>query len=107
MSTPTNGWDRNIELLLANWSEQIIINEYEYRKRANFFKKLYNIFGVFGIIAQTGALTSLINAIASKDYGIILIIVAVLETLILIADGIDTFFNFGGACEKYYEGLIK
>ena len=100
----TNGWDRNIERLLGNWSQQVTINETEYRKQANNFKKWHYAFGAFGIITQTGALTTLLNAIATGNAtGPMLIIVAVLESLILVADGLNAFFNFGGGSEKYYE----
>lgn len=97
----TNGWDRTIENLLINWSKQITINEHEYRKRGSFYKRVYTIFGAFDIIAQTGILTSLINAIASNNYGVIVYVAAV-ECLVLIASGLDRFFNFGSASEMYY-----
>jgi len=98
-----NGWDNTIEKLLANWSQQISINENEYRKHATNYKKLYYIFESFCIITQTGSLTTLINAIANDSGIIVYIIVAVLDSLNLVVAALSTFFNFAGISEKYYE----
>lgn len=97
-----NGWNKTLEKLLVNWSQQISINESVCIKRGYKLKVYYYCFGVFIIIAQTGALTTLINAIATGNNGNILIVVAILETLSLIAQGIDTFFDFSSASKVYY-----
>ena len=110
----TNGWTKNVERLLRNWSQQISINENEYRKQGSYYRNWYYVFGAFIVIAQTGALTTLINVVISmntdKDEckkteaaAVLLVIVAVIETFVLVAQGIDKFFNFGSASEQYYE----
>ena len=110
----TNGWTKSIERLLKNWSQQISINEDEYRKRGTFYRAWYYAFGVFSVIAQTGALTTLINVIVSiintpdkcKPSNVnlgLLVFIAIMETLILIAQGLDKFFNFGSGSEQFYE----
>ncbi len=112
--SPTNGWTKSVERLLKNWSQQISINEDEYRKRGTYYRAWYYAFGVFSVIAQTGALTTLINVIISiintpdkcKPSNVnlgLLVFIAVMETLILIAQGLDKFFNFGSGSEQYYE----
>jgi len=106
-----NSWTKAIKLLLQNWSKQISINENEYRKRGRRYRNLYYAFGAFIVIAQTGALTTLINTIvtaskSSKSCSSIigwLIFSAVMETLVFVAQGLDKFFNFGAASEQYYE----
>ena len=120
-----NGWSRNVEKLLKNWSEQISINESEYRKRGSYNKRWYYAFGIFIVVAQTGALTTLINVIIRlltktptdncgktpspmmeetnfTDTGL-LIFTAIMNTIILIIQGINTFFDFGSKSEKFFE----
>lgn len=115
------GWTKQIEKLLRKWDTQITLNEIEYRKRGTFYRKWYFGVGIFLVISQTGAVTTLINIIISilsqQPIGggdcsqptaynpattIILVIVAVIQTIILIVQGIDKFFNFGAAVEQYY-----
>lgn len=97
----TNGWDRNIEHLLINWSKQVTINEQEYRKRGSVYGKVYSFLNGFNIIAQTGILTTLWTSINSANYSLILY-VAIIDCLAFIASGLETFFNFGRASELYY-----
>ena len=113
----SNGWTSNIERLLQNWSKQVTVNEHEYRKRGAYHRRWYIAFGIFLIVGESGALTVLINDIVAIIYkdaknddncegvaiGSVLIIVAIMMTLILIAQGIDKFFNFGSRSEKFYE----
>lgn len=122
-----NGWSRNVEKLLRNWSAQISINEGEYRKRGSYYKRLYVAFGIYLVIADTGALTTLINVIISTiletpqpctttmtpsssvstaqkvTNTALLIFVAIMSTFNLIMLGVDKFFDFGGKSEKFFE----
>lgn len=108
----TNGWDKSIEKLLNNWSLQISINEDEYRKRGTYYRRLYYGVGAFIVTTQTGALTTLVNVIisvaasgtcdANAVVTWLLVVVAIMETLVLVVQGIDKFFNFGSGSELYY-----
>lgn len=110
-----NGWTKNAEKLLRNWSQQISINESEYRKRGSYYRNWYYAFGAFIVIAQTGALTTLIQLIFTMDTNAddsgncnttskgLLIFVAGMGILILVAQGLNTFFNFGSGSEQYFE----
>jgi len=97
------GWTTTLEKLLMNWSQQITINEQEYIKRGFMFNKMYYIFGIFSIVVQTGALTTLINVITTYLSREILIAVAVMQTLVLITNSVDKFFNFGSGYQKYLD----
>ena len=107
----SNGWTKNIERLLKNWSKQISINEDEYRKRGTCYRRWYYAFGAFIAIGQTGALVAVVNTIISlsttaktneANFGL-LIFVAIMDALVLIAQGLDKFFNFGSGSEQFYE----
>lgn len=110
---PINGWNKSSEQLLENWSRQISINENEYRKRGTYYRNWYYAFGLFEVIAGTGGVITLINVIINivnnqddceqnVQLGL-LIFIAVLESIIVVAQGIDKFFNFGSGSEQYYD----
>jgi hypothetical protein len=99
----TNGWTLKIEQLLSNWSQQVSINEQQYMKYGQRYYNYYILFGMLVIISQTGALTTILNVITQDTTKNILIGVAVLQTLVIIFQAIDKFFNFGSASQQYYE----
>ena len=100
----TKGWNNDVELLLKNWSKQILINEKEYRNRGYYYKKWYYGIGVFMIVSQTSVLSTLFNSIFSdNEEQISIIFVTIMEFIILIVQGIDKFFNFGSASEQFFE----
>lgn len=112
----TGGWTGDAERLLKNWSRQISINEDQYRKRGAYYRNWYWAFGVFLAIAQTGILTTLVNVIVSITSNAkhtecaadkvnvgALIFVAVMGSIILVAQGIDKFFNFGSGSEQFFD----
>lgn len=109
------GWNKNVEDLLKNWSQQVTINENEYRKKGAYYRKWYLGIGVFIATVQTGVITSLVNLIINNESSsmidpcsdninqILLIVVTVVEAIVLVVQGIDKFFDFGAGSEKFYD----
>lgn len=98
------GWNNRAEALCVNWSKQIGVNEQEHRKRGSRYKKLDNCMSLFNIITQITALTALINAIfkESADHIAIIIFVAVIESLVLINDGVDIVFDINELSQQHF-----
>nr|QBK87244.1 MAG: uncharacterized protein LCMAC201_01460 [Marseillevirus LCMAC201] len=100
----TNGWTITTEQLLRNWSQQISINENEYRQRGTYYRKWYYGIGVIIGLIQTSIICTLLNALGRNDSSFtIIIIITGLEAIVFIANGIDKFFNFAAGSEKFYE----
>ena len=109
----SNGWTRSTEKLLRNWSQQISINEAAYRKKGAFYRGWYWGMGVIMVFFQTGALITIVNLVldlyssddssGSLAFANTLLFVGIIEVLVLIAQGIDKFFNFGSASEQFFE----
>ena len=70
------------------------------------YRYWYFALGIISIISQTGSLTVLIDAISRDNTTLnIMIIVALMETVVLITQGIDKFYNFGAGSEKYFDAV--
>ncbi len=99
-----NGWSVNIERLLSNWSQQISINENEYRKRGTYYRYWYYGFGMVILLIHTSILSTLLNTLVRQDGNSnIIIVITILETIVFLANGIDKFFNFASDSAKFYE----
>lgn len=103
MEECSNGWTSSIEKLLINWSQQILINEHVYLNYGQKYHNLYVIFGIVIIVIEAGSLMTILNLITQEANKNILIGVAVLQSITIIFQMIDKFFNFGSSSEKYYE----
>lgn len=108
----SNGWTKSTEKLLRNWSQITSINESEFRKRGVFYRNWYWGIGIVLVITQTGSVATIANLILNlysqettadaTSEATVLTIVGIIEALILIAQGLDKFFNFGSASEQYF-----
>ena len=113
------GWNKNVEDLLKNWSQQVTINENEYRKKGAYYRKWYLGIGVFIATVQTGVITSLVNLIINNESSsmidpcsdninqILLIVVTVVEAIVLVVQGIDKFFDFGAGRKMFVGDFLK
>lgn len=105
----SNGWNKQIEKVLVNWARQIALNEDTYRGRGVWYNRGYNGIGVVLVFTQTTALMTLLTIITQyatrpdADLTAVLICIAIVDTAILILQGLDKFWNFGSKAEKHFE----
>lgn len=102
-------WNVNTKKLLINWVQQIRINEMEHRYRGTLYKRLSQGFNGFGLITQTGVLTTMVGVIAEtigekQVSRAIFIYISIVEVLSYITNIFTTFYDWAGISEKHFTG---
>lgn len=103
-----NGWDKTLEKLLVNWSQQVSINEEALRNRGSTLLHWSYVFAIVITIAQASAITvlsaviiSMIEDASSANVGLV-VFAAVAELLVSIVQGVDKYFSPASASVEYF-----
>lgn len=103
MEQNNNGWTPESERLLQNWSKQIIINEKEHRKRGVKYGNIYFGLGILLGIIQSISVAALCNYLIGEGKTDSIVLSTILESISLIAQIFDRFYNFGSSSEKHFD----
>jgi hypothetical protein len=95
--------------LLRNWKDQIQLNMREHNKKCNTYRGLWYMFGILIAVLAVGSSASAFssfNEVGENATKTLPIVVGILGILILVAQGISSYFDFGAMSNAHHNSMV-